>query len=72
VAVGIGGSARALRKGEKVPRPVKTTVVVGPPIAPPARSEGGRTSRRAVHDLTLQLRDEVQRLFDEAQEAAGV
>ena len=72
VPVGIGGSERALRKGQKLPRPVKTTVVVGPPIAPPAPSEGGRTSRRAVHELTLQLRDEVQRLFDEAQEAAGV
>jgi 1-acyl-sn-glycerol-3-phosphate acyltransferase len=72
VPVGIGGSERALRKGQTLPRPVKTTVVVGPPISPAAPSEAGRTSRRAVHELTLQLRDEVQRLFDEAQEAAGV
>ena len=71
VPVGIGGSERALKKGQKLPRPVKLTVVVGEPI-PPAAAEGGRTSRRAVHDLTLQLRDEVQRLFDDAQEKAGV
>ena len=71
VPVGIGGSERALRKGKKLPRPVKITVVYGDPIMPPARSEGGRTSRRSVHELTLQLRDEIQRLFDEAQELAG-
>ena len=32
VPVGIGGSERALRKGQKIPRPVKITVVVGDPI----------------------------------------
>jgi 1-acyl-sn-glycerol-3-phosphate acyltransferase len=71
VPVGIGGSEMALRKGKKLPRPVKVTIVVGEPIPPPPPSEGGRTSRRAVHELTLRLRDEVQRLFDEAQELAG-
>ena len=70
VPVGIGGSEQALRKGERIPRPVKVTIIVGPPIDPP-KSEGQRTSRRAVHELTLQLRDEVQRLFDQAQDAAG-
>jgi 1-acyl-sn-glycerol-3-phosphate acyltransferase len=72
VPVGIGGSEMALRKGKKLPRPVKVTVVVGEPIMPAPPSESGRTSRRAVHELTLQLYDEVQRLFDEAQELAGV
>jgi len=71
VPVGIGGSEQALPKGKKLPRPVKLTVVVGEPLTPPA-TDGGRTSRRAVHELTLQLRDEVQRLFDAAQEKAGV
>jgi 1-acyl-sn-glycerol-3-phosphate acyltransferase len=71
VPVGIGGSEHALPKGKKLPRPVKITIVVGEPMAPAAPSEGGRTSRRAVHDLTLRLRDEVQRLFDEAEELAG-
>jgi 1-acyl-sn-glycerol-3-phosphate acyltransferase len=72
VPVGIGGSELALQKGKKLPRPVKVTIVIGDPIMPPPPSEGGRTSRRAVHELTLQLRDEIQRLFDEAQELAGV
>jgi 1-acyl-sn-glycerol-3-phosphate acyltransferase len=70
VPVGIGGSERSMRKGKKIPRPVKVAIVVGPPIPPPP-SDGKRTSRRAVHELTLQLRDEIQRLFDEAQEDAG-
>jgi 1-acyl-sn-glycerol-3-phosphate acyltransferase len=70
IPVGIGGSEHALPKGKKLPRPVKVTLVVGAPIMPPA-PDGKRTSRRAVHELTLQLGDEIQRLFDEAQEKVG-
>jgi 1-acyl-sn-glycerol-3-phosphate acyltransferase len=71
VPVGIGGSERAMQKGKRLPRPVKVHVIVGTPIEPPARSASGRVSRRAVHDLTEQLRVELQRLFDEAQKKAG-
>ena len=71
VPVGIGGSERALKKGKRIPRPVKIRVIVGPPIRPPA-NDGGRTPRRVLHELTEQLRQEVQRLFDEAQKKAGV
>lgn len=71
VPVGIGGSERAMQKGKRLPRPVKVHVIVGTPIEPPARSESGRVSRRAVHDLTEQLRVELQRLFDDAQKQAG-
>ena len=71
VPVGIGGSERAMRKGQRLPRPVKVHVVVGPPLLPPP-TDGGRVSRRAVHELTERLRVEVQRLFDEAQKHAGV
>ena len=71
VPVGIGGSERALRKGEKVPRPVKIHVVVGEPLHPPS-ADGSHVPRRAVHELTTQLQAEVQRLFDEAQKKAGV
>jgi 1-acyl-sn-glycerol-3-phosphate acyltransferase len=71
VPVGIGGSELALRKGEKIPRPVKVTIVIGKPISPEAPSDGGRTSRRAVHDLTLRVHEEIQQLFDEARELAG-
>lgn len=71
VPVGIGGSERAMQKGKKLPRPVKVHVIVGEPIEAPARSESGRVSRKAVHAMTEQLHAELQRLFDEAQRAAG-
>ena len=72
VPVGIGGSEGALPKGSRLPRPVKVHVVVGPPIAPPPIPEGRRNpSRRAVHQLTLELQAELQRLFDLARQKAG-
>jgi len=71
VPVGIGGSERAMPKGSKMIRPVKITVVIGPPIWPAERSESGRVPRRAVAELTASLKDEVQRLFDDAQRLAG-
>ena len=72
VPVGIGGSERALQKGQRLPRPVKVHIVAGPPILPPPLPEGtARVSRRAVHQLTEQLRAEVQRLFEVAQRRAG-
>jgi 1-acyl-sn-glycerol-3-phosphate acyltransferase len=71
IPVGIGGSERAMPKGSKLLRPVKITVIVGPPLLPEARAEGARVPRRAVAELTAALKDEVQRLFDEAQRLAG-
>ena len=70
VPVGIGGSERAMPKGSKMLRPVKVHVVVGQPIHPDA-DPSGRASRRAVHELTERLREELQRLFDEARIKAG-
>ena len=73
VPVGIGGSERALAKGQRLPRPVKIHVVVGPPLDPPQRREDGRPPKRgAVHEVTEQLQAELQRLFDKAQQVAGV
>ena len=43
----------------------------GKPILPPAPDAKGRVSRRAVRELTEELRDSLQALFDEAQELAG-
>lgn len=72
VPVGIGGSEAVMPKGSKFIRPKKLALVVGDPIEPPAPAEGARsTSRKAVKALTDELRDEVQRLFDEAQERVG-
>jgi len=70
VPVGIGGSERAMRKGERLPRPVKIHIVVGKPLDPPVKGDG-RASRRAVHELTEQLHVELQRLFVEAEEKAN-
>ena len=72
VPVGIGGSERAMPKGSKLIKPVKVAIVVGKPIYPEARQDGARVPRRAVSELTASLKDEVQRLFDEAQHDAGV
>ena len=66
VPVGIGGSERAQRKGTKLIRPTKVRLVIGAPIYPPARGEGRNTSRRAVRELTEQLRLELQDLFDQS------
>jgi 1-acyl-sn-glycerol-3-phosphate acyltransferase len=66
VPIGIGGTAEAMPKGSKFVRPVKVHVVVGRPIAPPERSERGRVPRHQVHELTEQLRAELQDLYDEA------
>jgi 1-acyl-sn-glycerol-3-phosphate acyltransferase len=71
VPVGIGGSERAMPRGSKFLRPVKTTVVIGPAIQPDARAPSGRVARSAVRRLSEDLREDVQRLFDEAQLAAG-
>ena len=71
VPVGIGGSERAMPKGAKFVRPGKVTLLVGPPIEPPPVAAGARVSRRAVRELSEQLRKEIQRLFDEAQDLAG-
>lgn len=70
VPVGIGGSERMMPKGAKFLRPSRLVLVVGEPITPPPRRDGGRVPRRVVRDLTEQVRMEVQRLFDEAQKLA--
>ncbi len=71
VPVGLGGSERAMPKGVRFPRPVKMVIVIGPPIAAPPRTEAGRVPRRAVRELTEQLTETIQELFDEAQVLAG-
>ncbi|MGE3835777.1 MAG: lysophospholipid acyltransferase family protein [Acidimicrobiia bacterium] len=69
--VGIGGSDRAMARGARLPRPVRVTMVIGPPIPATAPGAGERVPRRAVRELTVRLRDELQLLYDEAQARAG-
>lgn len=71
VPVGIGGSEAAMPKGAKGLRPVRIVIVVGAPLDPPARSATGRTSRRALRELTDRLHADIQGLFDIAQIKAG-
>jgi 1-acyl-sn-glycerol-3-phosphate acyltransferase len=71
VPVGIGGSEHMMPKGSKFPRPTRLVLVVGDPIDPPARTEKGRVPRSAVHDLTIRLQGELQRLFESATALAG-
>jgi 1-acyl-sn-glycerol-3-phosphate acyltransferase len=65
--VGIGGSEAAMPKGAKFIKPVKTHLVIGPPLHPETGAEGGKAPRRAVRELNERLQGELQRLFDEAQ-----
>jgi len=71
VPVGIGGSARAMPKSAKFVRPTKVLMIVGEPIHPPPRPEGRSPSRRQVRELTEQVRDAIQELYDTAQERVG-
>jgi 1-acyl-sn-glycerol-3-phosphate acyltransferase len=68
VPIGIGGSAEAMPKGSKMVRPVKIHLVVGRPLPAPERSAKGRVPRHQVHALTEELRVELQRLYDQAQQ----
>ena len=69
VPIGIGGSDRAMPIGSKLLRPHKIVLLVGEPIYPDVPIEG-RVGRDVVRDLTAQLRDTIQDLYDEAQQLA--
>jgi hypothetical protein len=67
----MGGTEAAMPKGSKFIRPVKMAIVIGKPLTPPAPKESGRVSRKAVRELTGELGQAIQALFDEAQALAG-
>lgn len=71
VPVGIGGSEWAMPKGSRIVHPVKVVILVGDPIPPPRRGEGGRVPRRAVTETTDLLAERLQDLFDRALSEAG-
>ena len=72
VPVGIGGSEGAMPKGARFIKPVKITLLVGPPLEPKSPEPGARVPRRAVRELTEELTSVLQGLFDEAQAKAGL
>lgn len=65
IPVGIGGSAEAMPKGAKFPKPRKVKLVIGPPMEAP-RPEGAKAQRSSVKAQTEALRTEIQRLYDQA------
>jgi 1-acyl-sn-glycerol-3-phosphate acyltransferase len=70
IPIGIGGSARVMPRHAKMIHPRKVHVVIGEPIRAEV-GESGRASRQAVAEVTRQLSDELQRLFDLAQSRVG-
>lgn len=71
VPVGLGGTERAMPKGARFIRPRKVAIVIGEPIHPPERSSSGRVKRSSVRNVSDELKDRLQMLFDEAQVRAG-
>ena len=71
VPVGIGGSASVMPKGKRLPRPRHIHLIVGRPIAPPARTGGGRVSRSTIHQLTEELNASLQDLYDRSVAVTG-
>ena len=72
VPIGLGGAERSLPKGKYLPRPRKLTIVIGEPLYPPDRPEGVRVKRSEITQLSDELKESLQALFDEAQIRAGV
>jgi 1-acyl-sn-glycerol-3-phosphate acyltransferase len=66
VPVGIAGSEAVMPKGARMIRPAKVHVIIGAPILPPASVAGTRVPRSAIRDVTAELHETLQRLFDEA------
>ena len=71
VPVGIGGSASVMPKGKKIPRPRHIHLEVGEPIPAPERSGSGRVPRSRVHQLTAELTETLQALYDRSVEVTG-
>lgn len=66
IPVGIGGSAKALPKGHRLPRRTRVTLYVGDAIEAPAKGANGRVARSVVHETTEELRAAMQDCFDSA------
>jgi 1-acyl-sn-glycerol-3-phosphate acyltransferase len=71
VPIGIGGSDLSMPKGRAIPKPFTISVVIGPAMAPPARTGGGRVSRSAVHATSEELVGQLQAVYDESKARTG-
>jgi 1-acyl-sn-glycerol-3-phosphate acyltransferase len=66
IPVGLGNTEKAMRKGAKFPRPVRTTVVIGTPIQAP--TSDCRVTRSELNAATEELRAGLQESYDRARE----
>ena len=66
VPLGIGGSAKALPVGSKLPKRTRVTLFVADSIPAPARNEKGRVPRSVIHAASVELRSTLQDAFDQA------
>ncbi len=71
VPLGIGGAERSLPIGGNFPKPSKLVLVIGAPVWPPERPAGERLKRSQVRQLSAELAERLQEVFDEAQIRAG-
>ncbi|NBV82294.1 MAG: 1-acyl-sn-glycerol-3-phosphate acyltransferase [Actinobacteria bacterium] len=70
VPVGIGGTERVMRKGSKMIWPHKCHVTVGSPIAV-EHGGNGRVDRERMTQITAELANRLQTVFDDARHRAG-
>ena len=70
IPVGIGGTQAVMPKGAKFIYPKKCRMIIGEPIYPP-QSTLGRMPKSATKELSAQLKQSLQSLFDEAQRRAS-
>ena len=70
VPVGIGGTERVMRKGSKMIWPHKCHVTVGAPIAV-EHGGNGRIDRERMTQITAELANRLQTVFDDARRRAG-
>lgn len=66
VPVGVAGTAAAMGPGVRFPRRGKVAIIVGQPMDPPS-SDSGRVSLSQRQAFTEELKQRLQRVFDEAQ-----
>ncbi len=74
VPVGIGGSEKAMPRGSALPRPRRVDLVIGEPVLPrPVEEREGAAgrrapvSRRAMRELSDEVREQIQACFEEAE-----
>lgn len=70
VPVGIGGTERVMRKGSKMIWPHKCHVTIGSPIDV-EHGGNGRVDRERMTQITAELANRLQTVFDDARRRAG-